>query len=140
MAIVGFSFTNIKAERKPDSVKGKIDIKNNVVLSNVEESGIKMGSASQKVAKISFDFNVSYEPKLGSMKFSGDVLYLGEAAKIDGLVVAWKKDKSLSKEIAPGILNTVLNKCNIQAVIMSQQVNLPSPIPMPKVQIQAPKK
>jgi hypothetical protein len=46
----------------------------------------------------------------------------------------WKKDKKLPKEIMPVILNTVLNKCNIQALILSEQINLPPPIPMPKLQ------
>jgi hypothetical protein len=31
------------------------------------------------------------------------------------------------------ILNSILTKCNIQALILSQDVNLPSPIPLPKV-------
>ena len=34
-----------------------------------------------------------------------------------------------------GLLNTILTKCNVQALILSQEVNLPPPIPMPKVQI-----
>jgi hypothetical protein len=33
------------------------------------------------------------------------------------------------------ILNTVLTKCNIEALILSQEVNLPSPIPLPKVKV-----
>ena len=140
MAIVGFNFKKINVERKQDSVKGKVDIKNNVAITDVEKSDLALGGSSQKAVKIEFDFGVDYEPKLGSMKFIGDIIYLGEAAKIDELLKEWEKDKKLPKEIAAGVINTVLTKCNIQALILSQQINLPAPIQLPKVKIEEPKK
>ncbi|MBI2658791.1 hypothetical protein HYX05_01660 [Candidatus Woesearchaeota archaeon] len=57
--------------------------------------------------------------------------------KIKELLASWKKDKKVPKELMAGLLNTILTKCNIQALILSQEINLPAPIPMPKVQIQA---
>ena len=140
MAIVGFNFTKINVERKQDNVKGKIDIKNNVAIIGVEPSDLSLGGASQKALKIIFDFNVNYEPKLGSMKFTGDILFLGEAAKIDGILKDWEKTKKLPKEMTAGIINTVLTRCNIQALILSQQLNLPAPIQLPRVKIEEPKK
>lgn len=141
MAIVGFNFTKISAERKQDAVKGKIDIKNNVSIMGVEESDLGFGNESQKAAKITFDFNVNYEPKFGSMKFSGDVLFLGEAKKVDNMLEEWKKSKKLPQDMAAGIINTILTRSNIQALILSQQVNLPAPIQLPKVKVEgAPKK
>lgn len=135
MAIIGFNFTKMSAERKETSVKGKIDIKNNVSITNVEESKIKMGGDNQKVAKFSFDFDAIYEPKIGSIKFTGEILFLGETKKIDELIASWKKSKKVSPEITTGLINTILTKCNIQALILSQQISLPAPIPMPKVQV-----
>jgi hypothetical protein len=32
------------------------------------------------------------------------------------------------------VLNSILAKCNIQAIILTREVNLPPPIPLPKVQ------
>jgi len=137
MAIVGFNFTKINVERK-GALTGKIDIKNNVAITGVEESTLSLGASSQKVAKILFDYTVAYEPKMGSMKFSGEVLYLAEAAKVEEFAKNWKKSKSLPKEVAPVLINTILNKCNVQALILSQQINLPPPIPLPKVKTEAP--
>ena len=45
----------------------------------------------------------------------------------------WKKNKAIPKEAMTAVINTALTKCNIQALILSQQVNLPPPIPLPKV-------
>ena len=72
------------------------------------------------------------------MRFNGEVLYLAEAAKADELIKNWKKDKKLPQDVMPNIINTVLNRSNIQALILSQQIGLPSPIPMPKVKVEQP--
>ena len=135
MTIIGFNFNKINVERKQEVAGGKIDIKNNVAIVGVDKSDISVGkSDSQKVAK--FNFDVNYEPKIGSMLFNGEVLYLGETKVIEELVEQWKKDKTLPKEIMAGVINTVLNRSNIQALILSQQINLPPPIQMPKVQVE----
>ena len=137
MAIIGFGFTKINAEKK-GALSGKIDINNNVAVTDIKDSAAPVGGSSQKVAKIMFDFDVNYG-KVGSMKFSGELMYLSDAKKIEELIESWEKSKSLPKEVAPGIINTILNKCNVQALILSQQVSLPSPIPMPKVSAEAKK-
>ena len=69
-----------------------------------------------------------------SINFIGDILLMEEAKKAKEILDGWKKGKKLPKEVMTGILNTVLNKCNIQALIMSEQINLPPPIPLPKLQ------
>ena len=43
----------------------------------------------------------------------------------------WKKDKQLPKDLAPKILNTILAKCNIKALNLTQEVNLPPHIRLP---------
>ena len=139
MAIVGFNFTKITAEKGDSPIKGKIDIKNNVSITDVEEAKLALGSSAHKTARFTFDFSAIYEPKIGSIKFNGDVLYMSDAAKVDELVKSWKKNKKVPQEVMAGVINTVLNKCNVQALIISQQINLPSPIPLPKVQTNQPK-
>lgn len=133
--IVGFGFTKLSAE-KNEQVKGKIDINNNVSIKDVVEDNLSLGKDKQSVIKFLFEFTSNYEPSVGKILFEGEVLYLEEPKKIKEILTSWKKDKKLSKELMAGLLNTVLTKCNVQALILSQEVNLPPPIPMPKVQIQ----
>ena len=135
MAIIGFNFTTMHVERKA-AAKGKIDISNNTSIINVEETKVAIGGASQKTLRISFEYSVEYKPKAGNMKFTGDVLFLEDAKAVDEVTASWKKNKSLPKRVAAGVVNTILNRCNVQALILSQQVNLPSPIPMPKVSLE----
>lgn len=138
MAIVGFNFTKITVE-KNQSIRGRINISNNISIKNVEESDLSLGKSKQKGLKFTFEFISKYEPKIGSINLIGDILFLDEAKKIEEILKTWKKDKSIPQEIMASILNTALNRCNIQALILSQQINLPPPVPLPKVQVKKPK-
>ena len=134
MTIVGFNFTKIDAEKK-ESVKGKININNNVSIKEVEEKDLSLGNQKQKVLSFTFEFISKYDPDIGSIRLIGDVLFMDDAKKAKETLDGWKKDKRLPKEIMTGILNAILNKCNVQALILSEQINLPPPIPLPKVQV-----
>ena len=138
MTIVGFNFTKIEAEKK-EALKGKINVNNNVTIKGVEEKKISLANDKQKVLSFTFEFIAKYDPDIGLIKFVGEVLLMEETKKTKELLDGWKKDKKLPKEIMPVILNTVLNKCNIQALILSEQINLPPPIPLPKLQAPPPK-
>ena len=133
MAIVGFNFSKINAERN-DIKKGKINISNNVAIKDVSSTDISLGKEKQDALKFTFEFISKYDPKVGSILLGGDLLFLGEPKKIKEVHNSWKKDKSVPKDIMANILNTVLTKCNIQALILSQEVNLPPPVPLTKVQ------
>ncbi|MBI2541773.1 hypothetical protein HYV80_03635 [Candidatus Woesearchaeota archaeon] len=134
--IVGFGFTKLNAE-KGEPAKGKIDINNNVAIKNVQEDSFSLGKDKQQnVIKFNFEFTSKYEPNVGSILFEGELLYMEDSKKAKEILSDWKKDKKLPKEMMAGLLNTILTRCNVQALILSQQVNLPPPIPLPKVQMQ----
>jgi|TARA_B100002003_G_C14024305_1_gene493919 hypothetical protein len=134
MTIVGFNFTSMNAE-KNDTIKGKVNINNNVAIKDVKEKDLALGSNKQKSLKFEFEFTSKYDPNMGHITLIGDILYIEEGKKIKEILDGWKKDKKLPKEITGKVLNTVLGKCNVQALILSEQLNLPAPIPMPKVQV-----
>ena len=138
--IVGFGFTKLSAE-KHESIKGKIDINNNVSIKDVQESNFSLGKDKQQnVLKFIFEFNSKYEPSVGTIFFEGEILYLEEPKKNKEILNSWKKSKEIPKELMAVLLNTILTKCNVQALILSQEVNLPPPIPMPTVQMSQPDK
>lgn len=138
MAVVGFNFNKIVVEKKSE-VKGQVSIKNNIAVTNVEDADVPFDK-SQKGLKFTFDFSSTYEPKIGSIRLTGDVLFIGEIKKIKEISDSWKKAKSVPKDVLANVMNVALTKCNIQALILSQQINLPAPIPLPKVQAQPTKK
>jgi len=137
MPIVGFGLTKIVAE-KISPVKGKVDIKNNVAVKDVLPADISFGKEKNNALKFQFEFTSSYEPGLGKISLEGDVLYMEDSSKIKEITESWKKEKKVPSDVMGAILNSILNKCNVQALILSQDINMPPPIPMPKISMGKP--
>ncbi|MCK4522362.1 MAG: hypothetical protein KAU20_07355 [Nanoarchaeota archaeon] len=130
MPIAAINFTKIKGERKK-SVKGEISIKNNVIITNVEKHVI----GKQNTIKFTFDFTSVFDPDIGSIMITGEVISIEDEKKADEIIAQWKKDKQLPKDIMAGILNNILLKCHVKALIISQDINLPPPLNLPKVKV-----
>jgi hypothetical protein len=132
MTVIGFSFTKMLAEKK-ESTKGKVNISNNVSVTDVKDSKITLGTAKQPGLEFVFQFNSKFEPDLGTIELLGNVIYMEKAEKVKEILDSWKKDKKIPPDVLSDIYNTVLAKCNIEALILSRDINLPPPIPLPKV-------
>ena len=134
VGIIGFNLRKIEVERSPE-IKGKISIRNDVKFIDVQRADLFLGKAKQEGLRFSFEYTSIYEPKAGKILLSGDVLAVDEADKVKEVVDNWKKSKKVSKEVMAPVLNSILSKCSIQAILLTKEVNLPSPVPLPKVQV-----
>ena len=133
MTVVGFNFTKVNAEKK-QPIKGKISINNNITVKSVEEIDLSFGK-DQKGLKFSFEFVAKYDPEVANISLEGDVIYMVKSDEAKEILTLWKKEKKLAPGVMGKVLNTALAKCNIQALILSNDLNLPAPIPLPKVGI-----
>jgi len=134
--IIGFNFTKISIEKKPKAGSGKININNNIAITNVEEKEIPLGKAKQKALLFTFKFTSKYEPAIGDIELVGNITFITDPAKTTEVTNSWKKDKKIPKEVMTSVINTALNKSNVQALILSRDINLPPPIPLPKIKPQ----
>ncbi|NQU79084.1 hypothetical protein HQ545_04920 [Candidatus Woesearchaeota archaeon] len=132
MAIVGFEFTKINVQKK-ETAQGKIKINNNVGIVDIQKSDMQFGESKQHGIKFIFEYKSKYDPGYASIDLGGVILYLTDENKAKEILEDWKKDNKIKKDIAEKIINTILTKCNIQSIILSNTVNLPPPVPMPKV-------
>ncbi|MFO8016764.1 MAG: hypothetical protein R6U32_06685 [Candidatus Woesearchaeota archaeon] len=132
MAIVGFNFTKINGEKK-EAPKGKINVKNNVEIKSVEKTDLSLGSSKQKGLKIKFEFKSVYDPKVGEILLAGEVFDLEEEKIIQDVLKKWKSDKKLPDDMTKLVVNAILSRSNIQALVISKELALPPPIPLPKV-------
>ena len=128
--IVSFVFDKMSAE-KTGKITDKVNINHNFNISNVEKSEVNIQGKKQ-VLKVSFDFAVNYEPNIGNIKMNGYLNYLDKEEELTKLTSQWKKDKKLPVGITSLVLNTVLTRANIKALMLSQEVNLPPQIQLPK--------
>ncbi len=140
MTIVKINIHKVNAERNLESAGGQIKINNNVSISNVEDLSFDVDG--KKGLKFSFSFNCNYEPDLGKILVEGQILFVESSAKIAEIKKSWDKDKRIPLDVMEQVVNAALHKGNIQAIKISEEVNLPSPLPLPKVKtgMEAPKK
>ena len=134
MSVVGIQFNKIVIDKKSPAV-GKVNVNNNVAIKNVEKTDLAFGVAKQNALKFDFEFKVIYEPNVAEMSFWGYLSYFEKPEVIEEVLKAWKKDKKVPKDVMTPVLNSVLAKCNMEAIVLSREVNLPPPMPMPKVEI-----
>lgn len=129
MAIVGFNYLTMSASRGDEQV-AKIKISSNVAVKSVEKKDLSLGDSKQSALRFLFEYAAMYEPKVGSIILNGEIIYLDNAAKTKEVLDSWTKKKIVPEGVMTSILNTILEKCNLQAIVLSNMVNLPPPIPM----------
>ena len=135
MPFIGFNFDKITAERNVDEIKGDLNVKHNLNIKDLKEEEINLDK-KQEVLRFIFEFVLSYEPNIGSIKIGGHLLFLESPKKIKEMVQGWKKNKKISPEIMRSLFNTILSKANIKALQLSQDINLPPHLPMPRLEQQ----
>jgi len=134
MTIVGFSFKKYDCERNEvKEVKGNIEINHNISIENVSEISLNLGSGNTPSLKVDFVFSVVYSDSLGSVKIFGDVIFADTKEIIAETYKGWNSDKKLNSLVNEEILKFVYNKVSVQSILLADSLNLPSPIPLPKL-------
>jgi|TARA_B100002003_G_scaffold250789_2_gene291550 hypothetical protein len=132
MSMLGINFSKIEAERK-SPVRGKISIKNNIAIKDVKKQELKI--QNQESVKIEFEFVAKYEPDIGNITIKGDTVIVDTPEKIKEVLDQWKKDKKLPEDLLAQVMNGLLSKCNIEAIVLGREVGLPPTLNMPKVKV-----
>ena len=133
MPFIGFNFDKIEATKLKEELKGSINVKHTLNIVDVKQHEVSVDK-KQEVLRFEFEFKLNYEPGIGSINISGNMLYLEEPKKMKEILQNWKKDKKLPNEIMQGLFNTILAKANIKALSLAQDINLPPHLPLPKLE------
>jgi len=136
MPIVGFNFDKILVE-KTNPIKGKVQVKNDMSIKDVEQQELVLGRKKEDVLKFSFEFSSKYEPKIGLISIKGHILFMEGAAEVKKIMDGWKKKKFLPQDLMGHLLNTVLMRCNVKTLVLSHEVNLPPHIRLPTISPQS---
>lgn len=131
MTIIGFNFTKLSAERK-NAVRGKININRSCNPTDVEE--VDLGS-NQKGVRYTFEFSCAYEPDIATMEFSGNLTEMRSEEESKKILEQWGKDKTLPLDTLERVMNAILNRCHIEALIIAKELNIPPPFNLPKVRV-----
>jgi hypothetical protein len=126
--LVGFRLKKITAEIKSE-IKGKIDIKSNLVITDIKEESIEI-SKDKTILGFYFNFQINYNPNVANLSFEGMVLNMCSNKESKDILKEWKK-KKINEGLRLLIYNHILLKCSVKALQYEEDFNLPFHIPMP---------
>jgi hypothetical protein len=81
-------------------------------------------------ADVEFEYTASYG-SLGVIKLEGSLIYEGSDAK--EIANRWGNKRQMPNEVASNIHTAIMHSCVPEAVGIAKDLNLPPPIPLPKV-------
>ena len=132
MPIVGFNFERVLGEKK-NVITKEVKIQNNASITDIIEEKLPIEGSKGEVLKFLFEYNTSYEPEIGEINLKGNILYLDDSKKIKEILKSWKKDKKIPQDLMEQLLNTIIRRSSIRALTLSEELNLPPQIPLPKL-------
>lgn len=135
MAVVGLNLLKINAERE-ESLKGKISINNHMGVRTVEKKDFAFGKHKEPGLKFIFVYETIYhegEKIVGKVMMEGEAFFMQQPDVVTKIYDDWKNEKKLPTVVMGEILNAAMAKCNVKAITLTDDIGLPSPIPMPKV-------
>ena len=129
--IINYRLDKITIQKK-NKPKGPIEAKNNLKVTNIVEESIP-SLTKEKALNIQFTFLVNYEPNIASLEIAGSVTYMNDQKTIKEIMENWAKNKKIKKEIAAPVFNFVLSKCNVKALRLEEDLELPFHVPIPRI-------
>lgn len=136
MVVIGFNLKKILVERKA-LVRGEVKVNTRMNILDVKKEDIKL-TAGKDVIKFDFEFMISYvgvadhTGHIADLGFEGEVLYLVDPKDTKKILEDWKK-KDIEEQVRFKVLNTILAKCNLKALVLEEELGLPSHIPLPRL-------
>ena len=128
--IANLTLTKVLVEKRKDFT-GNLNVKKNVKIRDIEEAPLKNIAEEQKALNFKFQFTLNFDPDIAYVEMLGNILYLTDGETIKNVIKEWKKDKKINNQISAAIINRVIKKCDIKALSLCQELNLPPTIPLP---------
>ena len=129
MPVIGMTIRSIEAA-KTGKVERGLKVNNQTNVSDVIED--QMAGLGKSGLKIKFDYMTSYtvnNNKIGEIKMSGEVLYVGD--DIEAIKSSWQANKKLPENVDVLIINQILRKGVTKSLALSEELQLPPPIALP---------
>lgn len=131
MPVIGFTFSSVEAKRNKDTVNAEIKVNSTPKITSVKEVNLPSLGTTKKALSFDFDFVTKYDPEVAEIKMGGSVMYLSD--KNAAIMKQWKKEKKLDEAVSIEILNHLFRRCLVRIATIADDLQLPPPLPMPRV-------
>ena len=129
MRLLGFNFIQISCERKKP-LQGELKINSNIIIDKIEEEDLDI-MKGKLVLKFQFTFSITYSQS-AKVEFKGFVLANVEKQEKSEILKTWKK-KKIPEQFRIPLFNMILNRCNVKALNLEEDLSLPPHIPLPNI-------
>ena len=92
---------------------------------------ISVNKVTDDLLEVPFVFTISYDPAVAQMSFKGKAHVAGDKEELKRIYAAYGEKKAPP----PVIVQTVSNVVFLESVLFSRTLNIPPPIPLPKVPV-----
>lgn len=128
MRVLNFTFNKISIEKKKDIPK-PISINSDIQIKDVKKQELAV-LEGQDVYLFEYDFKLTYE-EYAEVLFNGYVIIMTEDSQLSKNIDELWKSKDLPKDLKLSLLNIVFAKCNLKALQLEEDVDIPQHLPSP---------
>tara|TARA_Y100000310_G_C20340722_1_gene649657 strand:- start:56 stop:511 length:456 start_codon:yes stop_codon:yes gene_type:complete len=133
MAVISFTFDKYNVERKKP-LEIPINVENGMNIVDVREEDIPLSNGNkEKVLRFHYEYKVDYKPNQAIIEIAGHLIYLPPKGDAKQILETWNKEKKLDKEVMQQVMNNILLRCQVKALALGQDINLPPHIRLPTV-------
>lgn len=133
MPVFSIGFNKIIVERYKQ-IEPPIKINTNLKITDVKKDSLALMQKKESVLVVSFDFSLDYTEKQAFMSLAGEAFYQVPQKELEKLFTEWEKNKKIEPDILQEILNTILIRCNIKALLLAHEMGFPPHINLPLIQ------
>lgn len=144
MRVIGFNFTKLSTERYKEFIESSKNI--NISFKNITKEEVELLKDLDSI-RISFEYVLShFEPEknqenqekkenaeLAKIIIEGNIVLAVPNADSKEILKQWKNQK-LSPNFQVPLYNLIFKKCTPALVYLADSINLPSPVPIQKIQ------
>jgi hypothetical protein len=132
MQVIGFGFDKISAEKKASKPNVQnVNISSNVDIKSISQEEINI-LKDKHTLKFEFEFLIDYKPDFANILFKGYVVLVVEKDESKNILKKWKS-KKIPDDIRLPLFNLIMTKCNLRALQLEEELNLPTHIPLPRL-------
>jgi len=137
MQIIGFNFSKINGSKEDDFPQGTSSNMNVefIDITKADESFVNNKDTISIKFQYILDYNKEEKKKTNThanITLEGTVILSTEKDESKEILNEWKK-KKIPDQFKIFIFNFILRKCSIKALLMQDELNLPSHIPFPQI-------
>ncbi len=137
MPIIGLNYKKISAERK-SATKPNMKINTGPEITSIKKSKLQGLDNEIDVLTVGFKFKSEIEPQIAAIEIEGSIVY--KTDKTDEILKLWDKNKEVPSYAHIELINHIFKKTGILALQISDIMQLPPVISMPKLEPAKPAK